>query len=203
MSINFHFLIPESLHTKSNSKMLSGFWEKLILISICKWPWAKAKKWHWSSIHVLTCLQKLKYISAYTNLQVTRCKWKICCFHFSYRKVQLQNLTLPLNRSRLNQGHHLNKLWWAGVPNDTYQVLWYLVHQFWRRFLKAFYHIWAWQPSWSCKPDAENKTFVPTTHRGSTQNLALIGQVVSEKMFKHWGQWMITTYDKRQSMGIL
>ena len=31
-------------------------------------------------------------------------------------KPKLINLTLPLNRSRLTQGHHLNKLWWAGVP---------------------------------------------------------------------------------------
>ena len=24
-------------------------------------------------------------------------------------------------------------------------------------FLKGFYHIWAWLPSWSCDPDAANK----------------------------------------------
>ena len=24
-------------------------------------------------------------------------------------------------------------------------------------FLKGFYHIWAWRPSWSCDPDAVNK----------------------------------------------
>ena len=32
-----------------------------------------------------------------------------------------------------------------------------------------------------CDPDAVNKTFVPLTHRGSTQNLVLIGLVVSEE----------------------
>ena len=49
------------------------------------------------------------------------------------------------------KGHHLNELWWAGVPNATYQVSWKSVHQFWsRRFLKCFYHIKAWRPSWSC-----------------------------------------------------
>ena len=32
--------------------------------------------------------------------------------------------------------------------------------------LKGFYHIWVWQPSWSCGPDAAN-TFVPPTHGGS------------------------------------
>ena len=31
-------------------------------------------------------------------------------------------------------------------------------HRFWRRiFLKSFYHIWAWRPSWSCDPHAANK----------------------------------------------
>ena len=25
-----------------------------------------------------------------------------------------------------------------------------------KRFLKGFYHIWAWRPSWSCDPDAAN-----------------------------------------------
>ena len=30
-----------------------------------------------------------------------------------------------------------------------------------RRFLKGFYHIWAWRPSWSCDPDAANKISFP------------------------------------------
>ena len=28
--------------------------------------------------------------------------------------------------------------------------------RFWRRFLKGFYHIWAWRPSWSCDPDVHD-----------------------------------------------
>ena len=33
---------------------------------------------------------------------------------------------------------------------------------YWRRiFLKGFYHIWAWWPSWSCDPDAVNKLSFP------------------------------------------
>ena len=30
-----------------------------------------------------------------------------------------------------------------------------------RKFLKGFYHIWAWRPSWSCDPDATNKILFP------------------------------------------
>ena len=28
-------------------------------------------------------------------------------------------------------------------------------------FLRVFYHIWAWRPSWSCDPDAANKISFP------------------------------------------
>ena len=48
----------------------------------------------------------------------------------------------------------------------------------------SFHHIWVWRPSWSCDPDATNKT-----QGGSTENLALICPAVSEKkMFKHCGR---------------
>ena len=36
------------------------------------------------------------------------------------------------------------------------------VHQIWRRrFLKGFYHIWAWQPSWSCELDNLYIQYIP------------------------------------------
>ena len=46
--------------------------------------------------------------------------------------------------------------------SPRYQVSWKLARRFWRRrFLKGFYHIWAWRPSWSCDPDAANKISFP------------------------------------------
>ena len=37
-----------------------------------------------------------------------------------------------------------------------------LTFWFWRRrFLKGFYHIWAWRPSWSCDQDHLNKLSFP------------------------------------------
>ena len=70
---------------------------------------------------------------------------------FPIEKPKLQYLAQPLSRSRSTQGHHLNKLWWAGVPDATYQVSWESAHRFWKRkFLKDFNHIWTWRPSWSC-----------------------------------------------------
>ena len=46
----FHFLVPESFHTKFGSDWHSSFWENLIWIFVCTWPWAKIKKWPWPSI---------------------------------------------------------------------------------------------------------------------------------------------------------
>ena len=40
MLINFHFHVPESLHTKFGSKWHSGILEKPVLIFRCKCPWA-------------------------------------------------------------------------------------------------------------------------------------------------------------------
>ena len=73
---------------------------------------------------------------------------------------------------------------------------------FWRRFLKDFYHIWVWRPSWSCDPDAANKLSIPLPQGGSTLNLALIEQAVLEKMFEivYEGR---TPPDGRRTMSIL
>ena len=47
--------------------------------------------------------------------------------------------------------------------------------------------IWAKLPSWSCDPYDENNILSPPppTHRGSSQNFALIDKAVSAKMYEH------------------
>ena len=56
------------------------------------------------------------------------------------------------------QGHHLNKLCWAQIPNAVYQAPRSMALWFWKRkFLKGFYHIRVWRPPWSCDPDPLNK----------------------------------------------
>ena len=85
---------------------------------------------------------------------------------FPTEKPKLPNLTLPLNRSRSTQGHHLNKLWWAGVPDATYQVSWEIGQPVMeKKIFEGFSHIWAWQPSWSCDPDAGNNFRSPYPRR--------------------------------------
>ena len=50
-------------------------------------------------------------------------------------------------------------------------------------FLKGFYHIWAWRPSWSCNPDAANKISSPLPKEAQYKMFAfaLIGPAVSEE----------------------
>ena len=50
MSSDFHFLVPESFHTKFGSDRHSSFWENSVWIFVCTLPWAKVKKRPWPSI---------------------------------------------------------------------------------------------------------------------------------------------------------
>ena len=45
----------------------------------------------------------------------------------------------------------------------------------------GFYHIWAWQPSWSCDLDHLYKLLFPLPKDAPHEVLALIGQAVSEE----------------------
>ena len=50
-------------------------------------------------------------------------------------------------------------------------------------FLKGFYHILAWRPSWSCDQDITNKISMPLSKQAPHKS-NLIDQVVSEKIFE-------------------
>ena len=81
------------------------------------------------------------------------------------------NLTLMLSRSRSSWDHHLNKLGRPHIPNATYQVSRSLALWFWRRrFLKGFYHIWAWRPSLSCDQNILHKFWL-TYHKESSHEI--------------------------------
>ena len=69
---------------------------------------------------------------------------------FQYKFVRNQ-IDPAVKRSRSIQIHLLCKPGRAQIPNATYQVprplaFWYQR----RRYLKEFYLIWAWWPSWPC-----------------------------------------------------
>ena len=82
--------------------------------------------------------------------------------NFPIKMHKEANLTLTLSRSRSTQDQYLNKLGRPRIPDATYQVLRSRVFWFWRRrFLKGFYHIWAWRPSWSCDQGHLNKLSFP------------------------------------------
>ena len=63
-------------------------------------------------------------------------------------------LTLSSNSSRSPQGHDLYIHCSNLAIDASCQVSLKSVHRFRRRrYLKGFYHIWAWWPSWSCDLD--------------------------------------------------
>ena len=49
------------------------------------------------------------------------------------------------------------------------------------KIFKGFYHIWAWQPSWSCDLDNLYKLLFPLPKETPHNIWLLIGQAVSEK----------------------
>ena len=75
-------------------------------------------------------------------------------------------MTLLKNRSRSSQGHDLCMHCSTGVIDAACHASLESVNQFWREdFLKGFYNIWAWQPSWSCDLDyLYIYTLVPHSH---------------------------------------
>ena len=57
-----------------------------------------------------------------------------------------------------------------------------------RRFLKGFYHIWAWWPSWSCGLDYLYIHWLPLPIDASQKILALIcPMVLEEKTIDYYG----------------
>ena len=63
-------------------------------------------------------------------------------------------LTLSSNRSWSPQAHDLYIHCSTSAIHASCQVSLKSVHRFRRRrFLKGFYHIWSWRPSWSCGLD--------------------------------------------------
>ena len=69
----------------------------------------------------------------------------------------------------------MNKLRWVPAPNATYRVSTQSAHSLQKRkFLKGFYHIWSWWPSWPCNQDHLNKLsfHFPKINLSSTGPLA-------------------------------
>ena len=51
---------------------------------------------------------------------------------------------------------------------------------------EGFYHIWVWQPSWSCDPDATNKISSPLSKEAPHKIWLYFDKAVSEnKIFEH------------------
>ena len=110
-------------------------------------------------------------------------------YPFPIQKRKGPILTLPLNRSRSTQGHHLNKLGSTGAPDATYQLQGHCPFGSGEEDLLRFLPYMGVATIFIMWPGPFEQNFVPPSHGGSIWNLTLIGQAVSEeKMFKECGR---------------
>ena len=112
-------------------------------------------------------IKKINFSKNFLNLDLWNLFIAIVSLVFTYQ-VRIMTLSLTmLKKSTFQKKSHLNALGSKfdldrpNTPNATYQVARSSAFWFWRRFLKGFYHIWAWRPSWSCDQDHLNKLSFP------------------------------------------
>ena len=107
---------------------------------------------------------------------------------YPYKSIRDQNWPChKIGHGRSTQGHHLNKSGSTWAPNAAYQLS--RSSTFWfrrRRFFKAvpYMDMVTILVMW---PGPFEQTFVPPSHWCSIWNLTMIGQAVSEEMFKECG----------------
>ena len=181
--INFYFLVPESLHIKVQSRLLSGLWEKPVLIFIWKWPRAKVNN-----------NLDLKYLHTFINSKLKK------CLHLPPFRSQaaivsdISTIYTFFNRKRLSYQiwpcSNVSHVKPRAIIWTNYDGLEPLMLQtkfrgdcftcsreedFWRVF--TIY----WRGSHLGHVTQMLQTALGhPTHRGSTQNLDMIGKAVSE-----------------------
>ena len=93
------------------------------------------------------------------------------------------------NLTLLSQGHHLNKWWWAWVPNATYQVSRQSAWWFWRRrFFEEFFPYMGMVAILAMWLRSRNQTFA-----SSHMKFGFISPVVSDEM-------MFENFDRQQTI---
>ena len=106
LSPDFHFLVHESFHTILVQIGTVVSFDCLYVHDLG--PRSRNDLDRLYS-HIFICLIRCLLLLLFRSLAAIVSE-KSTVFTFTYRKPKLPNLTLPLNRSRSLQGHHLNKL---------------------------------------------------------------------------------------------
>ena len=171
MFMDFHFLIPESLHTKFGQKWSSGFLGKASFNFHMYMPWGQSPEMTLTlNAHIPSITQVGVCIYQLSGQRLHKFLKNPLFSLFPMERPMLQNLTLPQNRSRSTRGgHHLNILWWAGVTNATYQVSWRIgppvrETKIFEGFL-PYMGVAAMLVMW---PRCREQTFLPPSQGGST-----------------------------------
>ena len=87
------------------------------------------------------------------------------------------NLTLPLKGQASTYNNSFSNFGRPPVPDDSCKGSAPRHSWFWRRrFLKVFYHIWAWRPSWSTDHDHFSNLSFPHPKEASYEIWAKLAQ---------------------------
>ena len=126
------------------------------------------------SVH---CLRR-RFLKGFYHIWTWRPSWSCDQHHFD----EFSFLCTP----KLSYKIWLKMAQWliSRVPNATYKVSSKSVHWLRRRFLKDFYHIWTWRPSWSCDQHHFNKFSFLCTPKLSYKNWLKMAQWFLRKAIK-------------------
>ena len=162
MSSDFHFLVPESFHTKFGLDRHSSFekiqFEILHVHDLGPRPRNDlGLQYSYIFIYLIRCQLPLSVRSLATIVSE-----KSTVFTFIYRKDSGNKINLAVKQVKviLWLSFEQTMVGWISrcyIPSFVKIGLSVLV----RNILKGFYHIWAWRPSLSCDPDAANRLSFP------------------------------------------
>ena len=104
------------------------------------------------------------------------------------------NLTSPLKGLMSMYNNYFRNFGRPLVPGDLCKDSAPRHSRFWRRFLKVFYHIWAWRPSWSTDHDHFSNLSFPQP-KEAPHEFEQRGQEASEeKSFEILNSFLIQVY---------
>ena len=147
------------------------------------------KKWPWPWI--LIYHHKLNQLSASINFQVSGCNsfWKIQCFHLSlnHQIWPCRKISQCQPKVIICTNYIISSNFWCNIPGfNKIRCIGSREDVFWR----VYYHIWPWQPSWSCD------------QHHFTKSSFLCIQELTYKIWLEMAKWFLRKLDLSEDLTI-
>ena len=159
MSSDFHFLVPESFHTKFGSDRHSSFWQNpdhFFLYVHYLGPRSR-NSLDLQYSHIFICTIRCLLLLTFRSLAAIVSE-KSTVFTFSYRKAFVIKFDHAVKKVNVIPGSSFEQTMMVWSPR-CYIPSFMKIGQpaLEKKNFKGFYHIWAWWQSWSCDQDHVNK----------------------------------------------